>query len=580
MKILGEDKLAASLPVRDLVALVRERAENDCDKTYISFLEDGETVSKGLTAGALEIRARAIAAFLQERRLAGERAILIYPPGLDYVEAFYGCLFAGVWAVPAYPPNPMRLKQSLPRLTSIMRDALPAVILTTAAAAPLLEQLASHDPSFTGIPVYPTDSLPDDLCEGWRAAAVSPEDVAFIQYTSGSTSEPKGVMISHRNILHTVEDLARCVAYREWERLLIWLPTFHDMGLICGLVIPLYKGLPMYLMSPMAFLQRPLRWWQAVSNLGITQTVGPNFSYDLSVRKSTPENRAALRLEQLRIAGTVAEPIHRATIESFSEAFAPAGFRREVFQSGYGLAESTLKVSGGFIHWVNVRSAALKENRVEIVPENTEDTQSIISCGTTDMGGQVCIVDPETLCTCPPDRIGEIWVKGPAVAKGYWNRPEISECVFRAYTVDTGDGPFLRTGDLGFLHDQELYVTGRIKDLIILDGANIYPQDIEWTVQKSHEAVRPGCCAAFSIESDNREHVVVATELFPQVAPACALDQIAKEIRHQVSRYHQVGLHDVVFIKSGSIPKTSSGKIQRHATRRRYLENGLEAYHQ
>ncbi len=576
MKAIGEDRLAQSLQVCDLVALVRERAEHNFDTPYLHYLENGETVSTILTAGKLEARARAIAAYLQERGLAGQRAVLVYPPGLDYVEAFYGCLFAGVWAVPAYPPNPMRLAQTLPRLISIMQDAAPVVLLTTGLVAPLLENLASYNPIFAGIPVCPTDSLPNDLGEGWRDPNVAPNDIAFIQYTSGSTSEPKGVMISHRNVLHTVEDLARCVAYREWERLLIWLPTFHDMGLLCGLVIPLYKGLPMHLMSPLAFLQRPLRWWQAISDLGITQTVGPNFSYDLSVRKSTPENRTGLHLEQLRVAGTVAEPIHRATIESFSAAFAPAGFRQEVFQSGYGLAESTLKVTGGFVHWVNVRCEALKENRAEIVPENADNSQSIISCGTTDMGGQVRIVEPETLCTLPPGRIGEIWVKGPAVANGYWNQPEISSHVFRAYTADTGEGPFLRTGDLGFLHDTELYVTGRIKDLIILDGVNIYPQDIEWTVQKAHRAVRPGCCAAFSIERDNREHVVVATELSPQIDSAVALDQIAAEIRHKVSQCHQIGLHDVILIKAGSIPKTSSGKIQRHAARIRYLEDGLE----
>ncbi len=580
MKVVGEDRLAESLSVRDLVALVRERAEYSSDTVYMSFLDDGETVSRVLTAGKLEARARAIAAFLQERRLAGERAILLYPPGLEYVEAFYGCLFAGVWAIPAYPPNPMRLRQSLPRLVSIMQDATPAIVLTTTSVAPLLENLPSYNPIFAGMQVCPTDAIADDLGEGWRAPNVVPDDVAFIQYTSGSTSEPKGVMISHRNMLHTVEDLARCVAYREWERLLIWLPTFHDMGLICGLVIPLYKGLPMYLMSPLAFLQRPLRWWQAVSDLKITQTVGPNFSYDLSVRKSTPDKRAMLCLEQLRIAGTVAEPIHRATIETFSEAFAPAGFRREMFQSGYGLAESTLKVTGGFVHWVNVCCDALKENRVEVVPENTANSQSIISCGTTDMGAHLCIVDPETLRLCAPGQVGEIWVKGPAVARGYWNRPEISEQIFNARIADTGDGPFLRTGDLGFLHEGELYVTGRIKDLIILDGVNIYPQDIEWTVQKAHKAVRPGCCAVFSIERDNREHVVVATEISPHSDSDSDLNQIAAEIRQGVSQSHQIGLHDVVFIKSGSVPKTSSGKIQRHAARNRYLEGSFEVFHQ
>lgn len=572
----GDDRLAPSLPVSDLVSLIRERAQRDPKRELLYFLGDDEQVTAALTAPMLERRARAIAVELQARGLSGQRAILLFPPGLEYVEAFYGCLFAGVLAVPAYPPNPVRLRQSLPRLVSIVENSQPAILLTTAAALPLVEGLSSFHEVFSGLQILATDTLPDEAGDEWQAPAVSAEDIAFIQYTSGSTSEPKGVLVTHGNILHTAEDLARCVAYREWERLLIWLPTFHDMGLICGLVMPLYKGLPMYLMSPLTFLQRPLRWWQAISTYGVTQTVGPNFSYDLSVRKSTPEQRAALRLGQLRITGTVAEPIHRATVESFSEAFAVSGFQREAFLSGYGLAESTLKVTGGLVRWVEVSSQALKQNRVEISSQETHETQSVISCGTTDMGTELCIVNPETLCRCEADEVGEIWVRGPGIARGYWNRPEETARVFSAYLNDTGEGPFLRTGDLGFVLDGELFVTGRLKDLIILDGVNIYPQDIEWTMQAAHRGIRPGCCAVFSIEREGREHVVAVAEVAKSIGTDGPAKEIASTVKRAVSESHQIALEDLVFLQPGTIPKTSSGKIQRHAARNGYVSGTLE----
>lgn len=572
----GDDRLASSLPVSDLVSLIRERAQRDPNRELLYFLGDDEQVSAALTAPMLERRARAIAVELQSRGLSGERAILLFPPGLEYVEAFYGCLFAGVLAVPAYPPNPMRLRQSLPRLVSIVENSQPSVLLTTAAALPMVGGLSSFHEVFSGLQILATNTLPDAAGEEWQAPAVSAEDIAFIQYTSGSTSEPKGVLVTHGNILHTAEDLARCVAYREWERLLIWLPTFHDMGLICGLVMPIYKGLPMYLMSPLTFLQRPFRWWQAISTYGVTQTVGPNFSYDLSVRKSTPEQRAGLRLGQLRITGTVAEPIHRATVESFSEAFAVSGFKREAFLSGYGLAESTLKVTGGPVRWVEVSSEALRQNRVKISAQETPETQSVISCGTTDMGTELCIVNPETLSRCEADEVGEIWVRGPGIARGYWNRPEDSAWVFSAYLKDTGEGPFLRTGDLGFVLDGELFVTGRLKDLIILDGVNIYPQDIEWTMQAAHQSIRPGCCAVFSVEREGREDVVAVAEVAKSNGTDGPAKEIALAVKRAVAESHQVALMDLVFLRPGTIPKTSSGKIQRHAARNGYISGTLE----
>jgi len=560
-----DDRLAPSLPARTLVELLRERAQRDSERELIHFLDDGETVSATLTPAGLERRARAIAAELQARGLAGQRALLLFPPGPGYVEAFYGCLFAGVLAVPAYPPNPSRLRPTLRRLVSIVRDAEPAILLTTADARPLVERLAALDPVFAELPVCATDAIPSAQGDEWRPQTFRPDATAFVQYTSGSTADPKGVLVTHANVLHTTEGLARCVAYREWERLLIWLPTFHDMGLICGLIIPLYKGLPMYLMSPLAFLQRPLRWWQAVSDYGITQTVGPNFSYDLSVRKSTAEQRAALRLDALRITGSVAEPIRSETIEA-------------LFKSGYGLAESTLMVTGGRLHWISVDSDALRVNRVVPAPEDSPSARSIVCCGTTGYGMSVRIVNPDTLCLCAPDEVGEIWVSGPSIAQGYWNRLEESKPFFEAQIADTGEGPFLRTGDLGFLRKNELYVTGRLKDLIILDGVNVYPQDIEWTIQVAHAAIRPGSCAVFGIERNGRERVVAVMEVAASAGTDGQAQSVIKAVRRAVAESHQIALEDQVLLKPGSVSKTSSGKIQRHAARKKYLEGKLETW--
>ena len=573
-----DGQLAASLPVSDLVALVRERARRDPVRALLLSLDDGERVGRVLTAVELDRRARAIAAELQARGLRGERVLLLYPPGLDFVEAFYGCVYAGALAVPAYPPNPARLGRTLPRLVAIVRDATPAMILTTSDALPLVQGMASLEPAFAGIQTAATNALPESRGETWQPPSVTPDDVAFLQYTSGSTAAPKGVMVTHANLLHTAEDLARSVAYRHWERLLIWLPTFHDMGLVCGLIIPLYKGLPMHLMSPLAFLQHPMRWWQAVSELQITQTVGPNFAYDLSVRKSTPEQRATLKLSQVRVAGTVAEPIRPATVQSFCEAFAPAGFRPEAFYAGYGLAEATLKVSGGPVRWISVDGPSLVAGRVAPTAAETLGARYAVSCGDVQLGMDVRIVNPETHRACTPDEVGEIWVRGPGVAKGYWNRPELTRSVFGARIAGLDEGPFLRTGDLGFVRESELFVTGRLKDLIIIDGVNMYPQDIEWTVETAHQAIRPGCAAAFAIENGGRESVVVAAEISSRGGEAPAAPAIVRAVRRAVAEAHQVALHDFVLVKPGSIPKTSNGKIQRHAARDAYLQDALERW--
>jgi len=586
---VGTDR-APTLASATLVELLQKRAALEPDRALFSFLSDDLEISRGVTISELDLQARAIAAELQRLGMAGQRALLIYPPGLEYVAAFYGCLYAGVIAVPAYPPNPARLAQTLPRLRTIVADAQPAVALTTALILPLIEGLGSVDPAFEGLRWMASDSVALTLADAWVKPTINAGDLAFLQYTSGSTASPKGVMVTHANLLYNAAAMDHVVQYRNGEVIVSWLPTFHDMGLICGLVLPLYKGLTIYMMSPLGFLQRPLRWLQAISRYRGTQSAAPNFAYDLCVRKTTPEQRAALDLSSWRVTANAAEPVRKDTLDRFSEAFAVSGFQRDAFFVGYGLAEATLKVTSAVpnrpTRFFVASSDALEQHRVVEVAADEPGARTIAGCGYPQLETQIRVVNPDTCALCAPDEVGEVWVSGPTVAMGYWNNPEATDYTFRATIADTGEGPFLRTGDLGFVRDGELFVTGRFKDLIILDGLNHYPQDIEWTVQESHIAIRPGCCAAFSVDLDGQERLIVAVEVAPGTeAPSEAdgqsgtrADDIVKAIRRAVSETHEIRLHDVALLKPGTIAKTSSGKIQRHASRQGYTAGTLELW--
>ncbi|MBW4478454.1 MAG: amino acid adenylation domain-containing protein [Tolypothrix brevis GSE-NOS-MK-07-07A] len=561
-----------------LVELLHWRAVLKPEQKAYSFLLDGEVEASYLTYGELHRQARSIAALLQSYGVkSGERGLLLYPPGLEFIAAFFGCLYAGVIAVPAYPPRP---NQSLSRLQAVVADAQAAIALTTTTVFANIERQFAQYPSLQTLRLLTTDNITTDLACLWQQPSINSDRLAFLQYTSGSTGTPKGVMVSHGNLLHNELLIKQAMQHTENTLFVGWLPLFHDMGLVGNLLQPLYLGIPCILMSPVAFLQKPLRWLQAISQYKATTSGGPNFAYDLCVRKITPEQRVTLDLSSWEIAFNGAEPIRKETLEQFTATFAECGFRRESFYPCYGMAETTLIITGGSKLvppvLLPVQSAALLQNKIVPASENETGVQTIVACGHALQDLKIAIVHPETLTLCQPNEVGEIWVAGSSVTQGYWNQPEQTDYTFRAYLKDTQDGPFLRTGDLGFLHEGELFVTGRLKDLIIIRGRNHYPQDIEWSVEQSHPSLQPSGGAAFAIYVAGEERLVIAQEVKRSFLRNLATEEVIGAIRQAVVEEHELQVYAVLLLKPGSIPKTSSGKIQRHACRTSFLAGSWE----
>lgn len=559
-----------------LIDLVRWRALRHPNRCIYTFLVDGETEEASLTYGELDLQARAIATQLQNLKVEGERVVLLYPPGLRYIAAFFGCLYAGAIAVPTYPP---RLNRADSRLQSIIADAQATVALTTTQFLSSIERRFAYIPDLKALKWLSTDDLDDDMAEEWEEPAVAGNTLALLQYTSGSTAAPKGVMVSHDNLMHNLALVHRCFEHTPDSVGVIWLPPYHDMGLIGGILEPLYGGFPVVLMSPVAFLQSPIRWLQAISHYRATTSGGPNFAYDLCVHKITLEQRSNLDLNSWDVAFNGAEPIRADTLDRFTVAFESCGFRREAFYPCYGLAEATLMVTGGEKAALPVigkfEAVALGRKRITETLAEGDRTQTLVGCGRTLPDQEIVIADPEILISCSPDQMGEIWMSGPSITQGYWNRLKETEHTFRAYLADTGEGPFLRTGDLGFLKDGELFISGRIKDLIIIRGRNHYPQDIELSVEQSHPALQPGCGAAFSVDVDGEQRLVVVQEL-KRTHRNANVEEVAQMIRQAVAEEHELQVYGVVLIRPMSIPKTSSGKIQRHLCRARFLEGDLK----
>ena len=557
-----------------LVELLRFRAAQQPDRIAYTFLVDGDRQEIPMTYAELDRSARRIARRLQSLGAAGERALLLYPPGLEYISAFFGCLYAGVTAMPAFPPRPNR---PMPRLQGMVADAKVKVALASAAVLENLEQRFTHAPELRDLHWLNTEDLPADEADCWIEPAISKDSLAFLQYTSGSTSIPKGVMLSHGNLLNNLELIRRAFGCCPEGNSVFWLPPYHDMGLIGGILEPLYSGAPTVLMAPVAFLQSPFRWLDAISRTRAVISGAPNFAYDLCVQKITPEQQSRLDLSSWELAFNGAEPVRPETLERFVERFGPSGFRKETFYPCYGLAEGTLFVTGGTRTAAPVLRSfdarALETNQVR--EDSGPAAKTLVGSGQCPPEQRVVIVNPETCLPCSAGEVGEIRVEGGSVAQGYWNRPEESEGTFQARLANGQGGTFLRTGDLGFLVDGELFVTGRAKDLIILQGKNHYPQDIELTVEEASRAVRPSCVAAFAAEIDDVEKLIVVAEVERQARGQNHDDTLAS-IRRAVAANHDVAVWSIVLIKTLTIPKTSSGKIQRHLCRERFLGNGLE----
>ncbi|HEU4506949.1 MAG TPA: amino acid adenylation domain-containing protein [Pyrinomonadaceae bacterium] len=571
MKAFPQQSEAATL-----VELLRDRALGDPARQAYTFLTDGDLHEVHLTCAQLDQRARAIAASLQAAGAKGERVLLLYPPGLEYIAAFFGCLYAGAVAVPVYPP---RMNQNLVRLESIIEDSQPALTLTTSLSLSRSSNQFDKTSTLQKLRYLATDTLDDKLAGQWQDPNVTAEHLAFLQYTSGSTSEPKGVMVSHANLLANAQMMRQACSHPDDAVFVNWLPLYHDMGLIGNVLQSLFFGATCVIMSPASFLQQPFRWLNAISRYRAHTSGGPNFAYDLCVRRISAAERATLDLSSWKVAFNGAEPVSRDTLDRFAKTFATCGFRREAFYPCYGLAEATLFVSGSSKESAPaikaVRSDALKQNRVITQPDGDANSQVLVSCGQTLPQNKIVITNPETLLPCPPDEVGEIWLSGPSVARGYWNRPEENELCFNAYHAGVGDGPYLRTGDLGFLDGGELFIAGRLKDLIIIRGLNHYPQDIEQTVQRCSPALRPGCGAAFSINVAGEERVVLVNEVTPRHKDF-DLPAIVESIREAVALEHDLQVYSVVLIAAGSIPKTSSGKIRRRACREAFINGSLE----
>lgn len=573
-----------------LVDLLQEVSLGNSPDIGYTFLIDGESETVTLSYRQLDIQARAIAVYLQSICQPGDRALLLYQPSLEYITAFFGCLYAGVVAVPAYPPRPNR---SLARLQSIINDAQAQVVLTSKTVWPTLTKQVSQTPELQQIKWIATDSINENLADQWQRPAIDGESLAFLQYTSGSTAAPKGVMITHGNLLHNSQLIHQGFAHSPHSRGVIWLPPYHDMGLIGGIIQPLYGGFPVLLMSPLIFLQSPIRWLQAITRYGGTTSGGPNFAYDLCVRKITDEQKAKLDLSSWQVAFNGAEPINYQVLEQFAETFAECGFDRSAFYPCYGMAEATLIISGGVTPQIPVYKTiddqALKQNQILPVSlsDNTHHQRTLVGCGQTFADQQIKIIHPDSLQQLPDLNVGEIWVKGPSIAQGYWGNQSLTTHTFQAYVGD--EGPFLRTGDLGFLEKGELFITGRLKDVIIINGQNYYPQDIEWTVEQSHPLIRAAGVACFGVNVAGEEKLVILAEVDrlwrelrnkPLQADMNGKPNDAKDlfqgIRRAVSQNHDLSIHATLLLKPGSLPKTSSGKIQRHICRQNFLDGTLQ----
>ncbi|MEU5703589.1 type I polyketide synthase [Streptomyces aurantiacus] len=531
----------------------------------------------------LDLRTRAVAALLQREGLTGAPVLLLHPPGLDYVAAFLGCLYAGAIAVPAYPPDTRRFGQTMPRLAAIARDSGATHALTTGAlsrfAATKRREIDAL--GLAGLRWLALSDLGTAGADDWREPSVGSDATAFLQYTSGSTSSPKGVMVSNGNLLHNLRSIHRRLEHDAASGMVSWLPPYHDMGLIGGILTPLYGGFPAHLMSAMSFVRHPLLWLETLSRTRASTSVAPNFGFEHCVRRITDEQRDGLDLSRWRLALNGAEPVRADTLDRFAERFAPSGFERRALLPCYGLAEATLMVTGVGAHEPPpvgaFAPAALGAKVAEPVPlsgPQGERAIRLVGCGPAVDGVDVAIVDADTRRRIGAEgRIGEIWLAGGSVAHGYWRRPETSDETFRARIDGEGPKAFLRTGDLGFVRGGHLYVVGRIKDVVIVQGRNHYPQDVELTVERADEAIRPGSGAAFSIEVDGAEELVVCYEVEGRRVDAAPA--LLAKLRTAIAEEHDVTPHAVVLLKRSTVHRTTSGKIQRHACKRDFLGLGL-----
>ncbi|MEV6276623.1 AMP-binding protein [Nocardia sp. NPDC051832] len=569
MKTLSMDSVVVA---RNWVDLVSARARQFGDRTVYTFLGEDGRESDVLTYRELDRRARIIAHTLAMRCARGDRVLLLYPAGLDYVAAFFGCLYAGVIAVPLYEPTRNRAEQ----IDAVANDCAAVAVLTTHDI--VLQPFAyGTEHAFAALPRIATDILRDIDAPQSVATTVDSATVAYLQYTSGSTATPKGVIIDHAMALHQSADMVHCWQVVQDDTIVSWLPHFHDFGQVTAILLPVYAGCSAVLMAPSTFAKNPVRWLDAITAYRGTHSGAPNFALDLCVDKTTPHQRAALDLSSWRVLSNGAEPVRKAALDRFQATFAPCGLSGTTLTPGYGLAEATLKVTCGDVHG---RRLAVRFDRRALglgdaEPTADEDGVDLVGLGVTALSTELAIVDPGTATRLPDRRVGEIWVSGPAVSAGYWQRPEETEQTFGA-RIDGGDSTWLRTGDLGFVYAGEMFICGRVKNMMIVNGVNYYLEDIEGTLA-GHDALRAGGVLAFGIERDRREGLVLVAEHRPESGAEPA--SLAAVLAELVAARHGIAPVTVVLITQGTIPRTTSGKLRRQQCRNDFRAGRLSEIH-
>lgn len=518
----------------------------------------GDDAVVELTYADLDARARAIAAYLQQRSARTERALLLMPTGALYVTGFLGALYAGAIAVPAYPPESQR-RQHLERVAGLARDAAPGFILTCTSELPRLRGLIELVPELQSAELIALDTIDPALAGAYDydAADLSSELTAFLQYTSGSQAAPKGVMVSHGNLVANERAISTALEFSENDVMVSWLPLFHDMGLIGGLLQPLYTGGSVVLMSALRFLERPIRWLEAISTYRATVSGGPDFAYRMCVDRIESSVLSGLDLSSWRVAFCGSEPIRPGTLAAFAERFAAVGVSASALYPCYGLAEATLLVTG-----------VKPGSGVQLAAPDSNDTP-VVSCGAPAPEHSVLIVDPETFARVPEGGTGEIWASGPSIAQGYWQNAAATDAAF----VQRAGQRFLRTGDLGFERNRQLYISGRLKDLVIVRGRNIVPQDIEDQLASEIAALQLGRIAVFPLQTESGEAIGVAAELSRAAARSMKPEQLCQAIALAVHECVDEPARLVILLGQGALPRTSSGKLQRSACAAR-LESG------
>jgi amino acid adenylation domain-containing protein len=554
-----------------LVKLLNDRALSQPDDVAFIFLPDGDIQEERLTYFSLHNTACSIASYLQTMTKPGDRALLIFPSGLEFICAFFGCLYAGILAVPVQVP---RAKRGFTSLQATIDNAQPSVILTDHT---LSSMVTNNLPEHT---VIITDRIDSSNNSGWKVPNIHTEDPAFLQYTSGSTGLPKGVMVTHGNLLHNQSIIKKAFNHNEKTIIVAWLPFYHDMGLIGNMLQPIYLGRTCIFMQPMAFLQNPFLWLQAISRYRGTTSGGPNFAYDLCIKKILPEQLQLLDLECWTTAFNGAEPVRSNVLDNFASYFAKTQFKKSAFLPCYGMAEATLFITGGGQstrpQYVRVDKKSLENNLVVVDPKDKQTTISVVGCGESSSDQDVKIVCPKSFEQCAADQIGEIWASGPSIAAGYWNNFSATEKIFKAQIKNLSSRFYLRTGDLGFIFNNELFVVGRLKDLIIIHGHNYYPQDIEYQMEICHPSLKSNGNAAFSIDIMGEERLVVVQEIERSHIRKLDSKEVIAEIRKAISSHFDLKIHSILLLKTGQVPKTSSGKVKRNECRDKYLKHTFE----